>query len=34
MKNFKKYENNPVFGDKNTGTVFDSYVCMYVWMDG
>lgn len=29
MKNFKKYENNPVFGDKKTGTVFDAYV----WKD-
>ena len=30
MENFKKIQKNPVFGDKNTGTVFDAYV----WMDG
>lgn len=29
MKNFTKYENNPVFGDVETRTVFDAYV----WMD-
>lgn len=26
MKNFTKYENNPVFGDESTGTVFDVYI--------
>lgn len=26
MKNFTKYENNPVFGDEETGTVFDACV--------
>lgn len=26
MENFKKYENNPVFGDEKTGTVFDVYI--------
>lgn len=29
MENFKKNEKSPVFGDENTGTVFDAYV----WMD-
>lgn len=29
MENFKKYENNPVFGDDATGTVFD----VYTWID-
>jgi len=26
MDAFTKYENNPVFGDKSTGTMFDAYV--------
>ncbi len=26
MRNFKKYQNNPVFGNESTGTVFDAYV--------
>ena len=29
MENFKKNEKSPVFGDENTGTVFDAYV----WRD-
>ena len=29
MNNFEKLKNNPVFGDKSTGTVFDAYV----WID-
>lgn len=29
MNNFVKYENNPVFGDDSTGTVFD----VYTWID-
>ncbi len=29
MENFTKYENNPVFGNKEIGTVFDAYV----WKD-
>ena len=28
--NFKKFAQNPVFGNKDTGTVFDAYV----WQDG
>ena len=30
MDNFKKYSGNPVFGNAETGTVFDAYV----WKDG
>ena len=30
MNGFVKYENNPVFGNEETGTTFDAYV----WKDG
>ena len=29
MEKFQKYAENPVFGNEQTGTVFDAYV----WMD-